>query len=56
MTADVDDDGERMVCAECIGEAFLSAGVTRRCGEAITGRERIRKRSADSKIDCCMLV
>lgn len=34
MTADVDDDGERMVCAECIGEAFLSAGVTRRCGEA----------------------
>ncbi|WP_200944729.1 MULTISPECIES: RES family NAD+ phosphorylase [unclassified Aureimonas] len=35
MTADVDDDGERMVCAECIGEAFLSAGVTRRCGEAI---------------------
>lgn len=34
MTADVDDDGERMVCAKCIGEAFLGAGVTRRCGEA----------------------
>lgn len=34
MTFELDDDGERMVCAECIGEAFLSAGVMRRCGEA----------------------
>ncbi len=34
MTFELDDDGERMVCAECIGEGFLSAGVMRRCGEA----------------------
>lgn len=34
MTVEDDDDAERMVCAECIGEAFLSAGVTSRCGEA----------------------
>lgn len=33
MTAEVDDDAERMVCAGCIGEAFLSGGVTSRCGE-----------------------
>lgn len=29
----VEDDADRMVCAECIGEAFLSARITRTCGE-----------------------